>query len=398
MMLRPNLRLFWDGRRTHTYSKHATLYSSEYYEMIQPENNTAAEITRIFYGSENVVRKVLQIISNTRSKLDACIDHTRPLLVIELDAIKNSIVEAKRRGVKTRFITEIIKENVSYCKELVMLTDEVRHLDGIKGSFWLNETEYIAPATLHKKGRAASEIIYSNVSELVEHQQYLFDTLWNKSLPAEEKIREINEGIVSANLQVLQSPQEGIKCAWNMVRKAREDVFVMFSTSNAFRRQVQMGILQLFHEVTNQNPSIKIKILIPTDRQITETVKKAKLESPQVDFRIYEQGLKGMGFFLVDKKECLIIETRDDTKEDSNIAGGSSVYSDSESVVLSFANIIESYWRQTELYEQSKDRLDIAEDELANMKQYLSEVLREVSSMKNRGFIKEKEKRGKGTK
>lgn len=117
-----------------------------------------------------------------------------------------------------------------------------------------------------------------------------------------------------------------------------------------------------------------------------ETVEKAKLESPQVDFRIYEQGLKGMGFFLVDKKECLIIETKDDTKGDSNIAGGSSVYSNSKSIVLSFANIIESYWRQTELYEQSKDKLDVAEDELAHMKQYLNEVLREVNSIRNKGI------------
>jgi two-component system, OmpR family, sensor histidine kinase VicK len=355
--------------------------------MIQPENDITTELTKIFYGSENVVRKVRQFISNTKSKLDACIDHTRPSLVIELKGIKNSIIDAREKGVKTRFITEITNDNISYCKLLATLIDELRHLDGIKGSFWINETEYIAPAALHKKGKAASEVIYSNASELVEHQRYIFDTLWNKSIPAEEKMREIDGGdIVSANLQVLRSIQEGIKCAWNMVRNAREDVFVMFSTANAFRRQVKMGILKLFQEIINQNPSIKIKILIPADEQITETVNKAKLESPKVDFRVYEQGLKGMGFFLVDKKECLIIETRDDTKHDSKVAGGSSVYSNSKSIVLSFANIIESYWRQTELYQQSKDRLDVAEDELADMKRYLNEVLKEISSMRNKGF------------
>lgn len=171
-----------------------------------------------------------------------------------------------------------------------------------------------------------------------------------------------------------------------MIRAAKEDVFVMFSTANAFRRQMRMGLLQLFKEIIKQNPSIEIKTLLPTDERIMETVEKAKLESPQVDFRIYEQGLKGMGFFLVDKKECLIIETKDDTKGDSNIAGGSSVYSNSKSIVLSFANIIESYWRQTELYEQSKDKLDVAEDELAHMKQYLNEVLREVNSIRNKGI------------
>jgi two-component system, OmpR family, sensor histidine kinase VicK len=38
-------------------------------------------------------------------------------------------------------------------------------------------------------------MIYSNVRELVEQQQYVFDTLWNKSIPSQEKIKEIEEGI-----------------------------------------------------------------------------------------------------------------------------------------------------------------------------------------------------------
>ena len=92
----------------------------------------------------------------------------------------------------------------------------------------------------------------------------------------------------------------------------------------------------------------------------------------------------GWGFLLVDKKECLIIETKDDTQEDSYSAGGSSVYSNSKSIVLSYASIIESYWRQTELYKQSKE--DFAEDELANIKQYWNEVQKEVGSMRNKAL------------
>jgi hypothetical protein len=29
-------------------------------------------------------------------------------------------------------------------------------------------------------------MIYSNVKEPVEHQQYVFDTLWNKSIPSDQ--------------------------------------------------------------------------------------------------------------------------------------------------------------------------------------------------------------------
>ena len=68
-------------------------------------------------------------------------------------------------------ITEITNDNISYCKELITFVDEVRHLDGIKGSSYVNDLEYLAPTDLREKGKPSSEIIYSNVKDLVEQQQ-----------------------------------------------------------------------------------------------------------------------------------------------------------------------------------------------------------------------------------
>ena len=42
----------------------------------------------------------------------------------------------------------------------------------LKGDFYINEIEYLAPATVHQRGKPASEIIHNNVKELVEHEQY----------------------------------------------------------------------------------------------------------------------------------------------------------------------------------------------------------------------------------
>ena len=77
-------------------------------------------------------------------------------------------------------------------------------------------------------------------------------------------------------------------------------------------------------------------------------------------------------------------EPEDDTKMDYKDFSALSFYSNSKPIVLSLATIIESYWRQTELYEQSKEQLHAAKDEIANMKEYLNEVLREVSNMRNK--------------
>ena len=64
-------------------------------------------------------------------------DHTRPRLAVEIEGVKDSLLDARNRGVRTRAITEINKDNISYCKELIALVDEVRHLDGIKRSFYI---------------------------------------------------------------------------------------------------------------------------------------------------------------------------------------------------------------------------------------------------------------------
>ena len=94
-------------------------------------------------------------------------------------------------GIRLRYLTEITKDNISYCKELIPLVDEVRHLDGIKGNFMISQTEYLAPVILFGTRKISSEIIYSKIKQLVEQQQYIFDTFWNKAIPAEQKIREL---------------------------------------------------------------------------------------------------------------------------------------------------------------------------------------------------------------
>jgi hypothetical protein len=48
----------------------------------------------------------------------------------------------------------------------------------MESKFYINEGEYLAPAIFHEEGKVASQMIYSNVRELAEHQQYVFDTLW----------------------------------------------------------------------------------------------------------------------------------------------------------------------------------------------------------------------------
>lgn len=67
------------------------------------------------------------------------------------------------------------------------------------------------------------------------------------------------------------------------------------------------------------------------------------MECPSIDFRIYEQSLNTrITIVLVDKKECMIVETKDDTKDDSYTVAGVSAYSNSKSIALSYVSIFEN--------------------------------------------------------
>ena len=55
---------------------------------------------------------------------------------------------------------------------------------------------------------------------------------------------------------------------------------------------------------------------------------------------------------VVDRKDSLVMELRDDSKTTFDEAIGLSTYSNSKAGVLSYVSIFENSWRQTELYEQ----------------------------------------------
>src|SRR5215469_17375811 len=85
-----------------------------------------------------------------------------------------------------------------------------------------------------------------------------------------------------------------------------------------------------------------------------------------------------IGILVIDRKKSLIVETKDDAKDNSYEAAGLGAYYDSKPISLSYASIFDSLWKQAELYEKlsetyeqlkihnkmQKEFLDIAAHEL----------------------------------
>jgi signal transduction histidine kinase len=172
------------------------------------ENRRNRVRSKVLRGTQNVIAAEVQFFSKAQTRADSYMNYTRPPLVIGLDQIRKAFLQAKDRGIYLRYITEITKENLSYCKELMRIVDELRHLDGIKGNFMVSKSEYIAPLILFEHGKIARQAVYSNINEVVEHQQYIFDNFWNRTIPGEDRIKEIEEGIVSTAIRLIENQDE----------------------------------------------------------------------------------------------------------------------------------------------------------------------------------------------
>jgi two-component system sensor histidine kinase VicK len=167
--------------------------------------------SEILYGTENAAGRGVQFMRNVKKNMDIYFDHRAPSIVVDIEEYRNGYINIRRRGAKIRAFTEITKENIHYCKELMKIVDELRHLDGVKGGMAVSESEYMA-TTILEESKPLTEVIYSNVKEVVEQGQYVFDTLWRSAISAEKKIKEIEEGgITRYETRIIENPDEVIK-------------------------------------------------------------------------------------------------------------------------------------------------------------------------------------------
>jgi two-component system, OmpR family, sensor histidine kinase VicK len=314
--------------------------------------------TKVLENPEEIVNHIKYVIEKSSKRLICLPSGGMHLAYNNFFEQYRQILDKHRRGEGEgiRWLTTIDKENKDLVKVFMNAGVQVRHVEILPPiNFAVDNTHFYATIDKMEAGKIMQSLLASNESTYVNYYSSLFEGLWNNGIDAETRIRDIEEGIDSANVEMIQNSHEAIERAWNLIRTAKEEALIMYSTPNSFRRQLQMGALQLFKDTIKEHPDVKIKLLIPNNEEMAATIEKVKMESPQVEFRIYQESLKSrITIVLVDKRECIIVETKDDAKVDSYAAAGLSVYSNSKSIVVSYVSIFESLWRQTELYEQLK--------------------------------------------
>jgi two-component system sensor histidine kinase VicK len=316
------------------------------------ESNTSSERTEIWYGVDNIISRSLEVLSRMQTTYDLCLDSTGVSPILEIEPIKKAYFELKNRGVKIRIITEITTQNISYCKEIMNIGD-VRHLKGIKGNFVIADgAKYAGIANTHD-GKLP-QLISSNVMAFVEQQQYFFEMLWDKAIPAKKRIREIEEGRSPEKLEIIEDTQKSISRAFDIMNRTQKELLVLFATPRTFSLALLGEAASIYRKISENGVDIKLLVPRGTVDHIEENEQMAKVGqiSPSINLRFTEVDLNTrITIMISDRNEFMSWELRDDTLDDPYLAGGIATYSNIKSIASSYAIIFDNLWKITEFAE-----------------------------------------------
>jgi two-component system, OmpR family, sensor histidine kinase VicK len=318
--------------------------------------------TKVVDVPESIMKEIIRI-NESSNELSICttaggMQFTYNYLFEIINKLLDRSKKGQHKGIK--YISNIDRDNVEIAKILVDSGVKLVHIKNPPLlSFGVSDKEIGATIEKMEQGNTVQTLLISNEPVYVNHFKSIFEEVWKNGVDAKSRISDIEEGLDTEGIDIIQNPYEIQKLAFELANLAHEEIRIIFSTANAFHRQESLGALRLLEEAIAQR-RVKVRILTPKDDLIEGNAQ--KFLQQHIDIRYIEPSLQTkVSIIVADNNSSLCVELKDDTKRTSYEAIGLATYSNSKPTVLSYISIFESLWKQADLYKQ----LENSNEELA---------------------------------
>lgn len=311
---------------------------------------------------KNITNTILQFISESKSEVDICGNYlSLSMMTTQQEIFNKALKDAKNRGVKLRYIIEITNENIGLCKKMMELV-ELRHLDGFKGNFILNESKYLSIiVTATQEQEEVPQIAHTDIKQILEQQQYIFDTLWNKSISAKEGIRKIEDGVRNFDAIPIRDIKHIESLFSSLIQQAKSEILIAVRSITYLECLAEIGLIDSIKQAKSKG--VNTMILCSEDKNevvtpshvIDSAIKRfAQIKSTS--------GIQGT-ILLIDNSNLLTISEDDDMN-------AIAVCSDNKSLVKNIGSVLDSLWNEREMLES----IIVVKDNLADSNKQLQEA------------------------
>jgi len=186
------------------------------------------------------------------------------------------------------------------------------------------------------------------VRAFVEQQEYFFEMLWKKAIPAKQRIKEIEENLKREFIETIQHSDETTSLITKVLSSATGEILLIFSRAGILKKYEKLGMLEIIRKKADKE--IEVRILVGMDKPTKGRDVEWLREYPRIELRYLNKSIQtSLTTIVTDRELSLVIEER---KDEDDL--GFATYSNSESTVLSCASIFENLWAQSTRQTQKK--------------------------------------------
>ena len=313
----------------------------------------SSEKAKIVHGTQ-VVNSLLDIFSSAANMISVCGNSRFPSQLLSLEIIKKTIA-AKNSRIKQRYLVEVAKDNIPYCRNLmdiVAQNDNFRHSDEVEANSIVSEREYLGSITLRGPHQQA---IYSNMKGMVEQQHHVFESLWNRAIPIQDKLTEIEKGIEHEFYEVINDFQKAQEKYVDLARSVDREALLLFANSKAMVRAYRLGVLDHLIEASVKKGAL-IRIICPLAEENSEIVKTISEKAPDIRILNHDNATSShSGLFLADRVKLMRFELKAPKADEFSKAIGFIVFSNNKVSVESSKSFFELLWNQRIQQEKLKE-------------------------------------------
>ena len=237
-----------------------------------------------------VVNALLDIFSSASNTINICGNSKFLPQLLSLEITKETIAAKSRRIRRQRYLVEVVKDNILSCRNLMKIVAQndsnfLRHLDEVEANFVVSEKEYLGSITLKEPHQHA---IYSNMSDMVEQQHHIFESLWNKAIPIQDRIAEIEEGREHEFYEVINDYKKAQEKYIDLARSVDREALLLCANSKAMVRAYRLGVIDSLMDASTKKGAI-IRIVCPLAEENSEIIAKISKRAPDIRILNYDR-------------------------------------------------------------------------------------------------------------
>jgi two-component system, OmpR family, sensor histidine kinase VicK len=311
------------------------------------------EKAKIVHGTQ-VVNVLLDIFSSATNEISICGNPKFPSQLLSLDITKKAIA-AKNNRTNQRYLIEVGKDNIQSCRNLMEIVSQndsnFRHSGDVEANFVVSEKEYLGSITLKEPHQQA---IYSNMKDMVEQQHRIFDSLWNRAIPIQDRISEVEEGREHEFYEVINDYKKAQEKYIDLARSVDREALLLLANSKAMLRAYRLGVLDYLIEASSKKGAL-IRIVCPLAEENSEIVKKMSEKAPDIRILNYDNASSHSGLLVVDRAKLMRFELKEPKAEEFSEAIGFVVFSNSKASIESSKSFFELLWNERIQQEKLKE-------------------------------------------